>query len=123
MTQRPAFSFSARRRFAYAAMTLAAASSLALSGCADGDAGSAPSAAQPTTITSSAADTVPNFSGDSALTADPSAEMTFADAWGPSTGSQIPQLAAPDHTGQPQTLDSLSGDKGLLLVFSRSADW
>ena len=47
----------------------------------------------------------------------------FASVWGPAIASMAPTIAAQDHTGQPQTLASLAGERGLLLVFSRSADW
>ena len=47
----------------------------------------------------------------------------YATAWGPGVGSSIPMLAANDQTGAAQDLASLAGEKGLLLVFSRSADW
>ncbi len=115
MTQRPVFRRFDRRLFAGAA--LLAVSSLA--GCADTDANGTASTAPPATISSSAAEAaVPSLVADTQAT-----EQTFASAWGPATGSQIPALAASDHAGQPQTLSSLSGDKGLLLVFSRSADW
>ena len=117
MTQRPVF-----RRFDDRLLAGAAALALALAGCADTESNgsaSTASAAAPTTISSSAAEVaVPTLA-----TSEPATEQTFASAWGPATGSQIPKLAASDHAGQPQTLDSLSGDKGLLLVFSRSADW
>lgn len=45
--------------------------------------------------------------------------------WAPAfpEGSHIPVLEAPDHTGTVQTLASLAGDKGLVLLFSRSVDW
>ena len=38
-------------------------------------------------------------------------------------GAQAPDFSAPDQTGQPRTLKSLAGPKGLVLVFFRSADW
>ena len=116
MTQRPVF-----RRFDNRLLAGAAALALSLSGCADTDSTVTASAAAPTTVASSVSEAevaVPSVASNEAAT-----EQTFASAWGPATGSQIPKLAASDHTGQPQTLDSLSGDKGLLLVFSRSADW
>ncbi|MDG2175804.1 MAG: redoxin domain-containing protein [Gammaproteobacteria bacterium] len=45
--------------------------------------------------------------------------------WAPDfpVGATIPVLEAPDQNGEVQTLDSLTGDKGILLVFSRSFDW
>jgi peroxiredoxin len=42
---------------------------------------------------------------------------------GPAVGAHIPPLAAIDSTGQPRTLANLSGPKGLVLVFFRSARW
>lgn len=38
-------------------------------------------------------------------------------------GSTIPLLEAPDQNGVDQTLDSLAGEKGIVLVFNRSFDW
>lgn len=45
--------------------------------------------------------------------------------WAPDfpVGSKIPVLEAPDQNGMQQNLASLSGDKGLMLFFSRSFDW
>ena len=45
--------------------------------------------------------------------------------WAPDfpVGATIPVLEAPDQNGDVQTLDSLTGDKGILLVFNRSFDW
>jgi len=42
---------------------------------------------------------------------------------GPAIGEKVPQFALPDQHGQTRTLNGLRGPKGLLLVFSRSADW
>lgn len=47
----------------------------------------------------------------------------FAEVWGPPLASDAPAIAATDHTGTQQTLSTLTGERGLLLVFSRSADW
>jgi hypothetical protein len=44
-------------------------------------------------------------------------------ATGPSVGSQAPAFRAVDTQGQIQTLKSIMGPKGALLVFFRSADW
>ena len=38
-------------------------------------------------------------------------------------GTRIPALEAPDQHGSLQTLDTLTGEAGLLLVFNRSFDW
>jgi len=42
---------------------------------------------------------------------------------GPQVGERLPDLSLPDQHGQPRTLSSLMGPKGLVLVFNRSADW
>jgi peroxiredoxin len=42
---------------------------------------------------------------------------------GPQVGSTIPTFTLPDQTGQARTLESLQGQRGLVLVFFRSADW
>lgn len=42
---------------------------------------------------------------------------------GPAVGDTIPAFEAADQTGKPRTLASLTGAKGLMLVFFRSADW
>jgi len=47
----------------------------------------------------------------------------YTDVWGPPVGSRIPRIEATDHMGAAATLKSLRGENGLLLVFSRSADW
>jgi hypothetical protein len=47
----------------------------------------------------------------------------YANKWGPEVGSSSPVLAAPDHRGATQSLSTLAGENGLLLVFNRSVDW
>jgi cytochrome oxidase Cu insertion factor (SCO1/SenC/PrrC family) len=42
---------------------------------------------------------------------------------GPQVGDKVPDFRLTDQRGQPRTLDSLMGPKGLVLVFNRSADW
>lgn len=42
---------------------------------------------------------------------------------GPAIGEQVPDFTLPDQYGQQRTLGDLMGPNGLLLVFSRSADW
>ena len=42
---------------------------------------------------------------------------------GPSVGSTVPDFSAEDQTGNTQTLKSIMGPKGAMLVFYRSADW
>jgi cytochrome oxidase Cu insertion factor (SCO1/SenC/PrrC family) len=44
-------------------------------------------------------------------------------ATGPDVGTPIPAFELPDQNGRKQTLSSLAGPKGALLVFFRSADW
>ncbi len=42
---------------------------------------------------------------------------------GPAIGEQVPDFTLPDQSGKPWPLQELMGPTGLLLVFSRSADW
>lgn len=42
---------------------------------------------------------------------------------GPAVGSTLPEFSAADQKGTPQTLPSILGRNGALLVFFRSADW
>ena len=42
---------------------------------------------------------------------------------GPSIGEKVPDFVLPDQYGRTRTLHELLGPEGLLLVFSRSADW
>jgi hypothetical protein len=42
---------------------------------------------------------------------------------GPAIGEKVPAFSLPDQHGKQWTLPELMGPKGLLLVFSRSADW
>ncbi len=47
-----------------------------------------------------------------------------SDILGPNIGDTIPHaLDLNDQDGEPQTLDSLAGEKGLVLFFVRSLDW
>jgi peroxiredoxin len=47
-----------------------------------------------------------------------------ADDLGPAIGTKVPTIGTPpDQSGTPRTLDSLMGEKGLVLFFFRSADW
>ena len=52
-----------------------------------------------------------------------SANEEHAANWGPKVGSTAPMLEAEDQAGKTQTLNSLKGPKGLLVVFNRSVDW
>lgn len=51
------------------------------------------------------------------------ANPDYPEAWGPAVETSAPLLSADDQDGERQTLDTLAGPKGLLLVFSRSVDW
>lgn len=43
---------------------------------------------------------------------------------GPATGARAPTIGTPlDESGKPRSLESLMGDKGLVLFFFRSAAW
>ena len=42
---------------------------------------------------------------------------------GPAIGEKVPDFALTNQHGQSLTLNELMGPSGLLLVFSRSADW
>ena len=59
-----------------------------------------------------------------ALTASANAESSaYAEAWGPSVGSEAPMLQSDDHNGTAQGFANLKGPNGLLFVFNRSVDW
>ncbi len=47
----------------------------------------------------------------------------YAQSWGPPVGTAAPVIAAEDQDGVVRDLASLAGERGLLLVLSRSADW
>ena len=42
---------------------------------------------------------------------------------GPQVGATVPAFSLRDQTGRTQTLQSVMGPKGAILVFFRSADW
>lgn len=42
---------------------------------------------------------------------------------GPQVGARVPDFSAVDQNGQTQTLQSIMGPKGAMLVLFRSADW
>jgi cytochrome oxidase Cu insertion factor (SCO1/SenC/PrrC family) len=42
---------------------------------------------------------------------------------GPQIGERVPDFTLTDQHGQPRTLASLMGPRGVMLVFYRSADW
>jgi hypothetical protein len=43
--------------------------------------------------------------------------------YGPPVGQRVPDVSAPDQTGRTQTLKSIMGPHGAMIVFFRSADW
>jgi len=42
---------------------------------------------------------------------------------GPQVGERVPDFSLPDQNGRTQTLQSIMGRRGAMLVFMRSADW
>ena len=42
---------------------------------------------------------------------------------GPQVGERIPEFSLPDQNGTVQTLESIMGEEGAMIVFHRSADW
>lgn len=42
---------------------------------------------------------------------------------GPQVGERVPDFTLKDQNGKSQTLQSIMGPKGAMLVFFRSADW
>lgn len=42
---------------------------------------------------------------------------------GPQVGERVPDFSLQDQDGRPQTLQSIMGPRGAMLVFIRSADW
>jgi cytochrome oxidase Cu insertion factor (SCO1/SenC/PrrC family) len=45
------------------------------------------------------------------------------DRFGPQVGETVPSFSLVDQRGASRDLQSLAGPNGLMLVFSRSADW
>lgn len=48
---------------------------------------------------------------------------SFVDSWGPDVGAIAPAIEAEDQNGTVRDLESLCGQRGVLFVLSRSADW
>ena len=44
-------------------------------------------------------------------------------ALGPQVGDQVPDFSLPDQFGAIQTLQSIMGEQGAMIVFHRSANW
>ncbi len=55
--------------------------------------------------------------------AEAATDSAYESGWGPAIHSAAPAINAPDQHGELQTLKTLAGRSGLLLLFVRSADW
>ena len=44
-------------------------------------------------------------------------------ALGPQVGERVPDFSLPDQHGRLQTLQSVMGERGAMILFHRSADW
>ena len=53
----------------------------------------------------------------------PSPQAVDIERLGPQVGEAVPDFSAPDQFGRTQTLKSILGPNGAMLVFNRSADW
>ena len=42
---------------------------------------------------------------------------------GPQVGERVPDFALPDQYGKVQTLESIMGERGAMILFHRSANW
>ena len=58
-----------------------------------------------------------------AATAAAQAPLPDVDRFGPQVGEIVPSFTLADQNGEARDLESLMGPNGLMLVFSRSADW
>ncbi|MYH31645.1 MAG: hypothetical protein F4018_10960 [Acidobacteria bacterium] len=58
-----------------------------------------------------------------AATAAAQAPLPDVDRFGPQVGETVPSFSLADQNGEARDLESLMGPNGLMLVFSRSADW
>lgn len=47
----------------------------------------------------------------------------YSDGWGPATGTQIPVGEFTSHSGETLAFPELMGEKGVLILFNRSANW
>ena len=50
-------------------------------------------------------------------------DLPEVERFGPQVGDVVPDFSLTDQHGQTQTLQSIMGPNGAMLVFSRSADW
>lgn len=58
-----------------------------------------------------------------AQTSQPSRERIDVSRLGPQVGERVPDFSLKDQSGRTQTLQSIMGPRGAMLVFQRSADW
>ena len=58
-----------------------------------------------------------------AATAAQEREPVDLSSLGPQVGERVPDFALPDQYGRIQTLDSIMGERGAMILFHRSADW
>jgi cytochrome oxidase Cu insertion factor (SCO1/SenC/PrrC family) len=56
-------------------------------------------------------------------TSAPARERVNVSEKGPQVGERVPDFSLTDQNGRTRTLQSLMGQRGLMLVFIRSADW
>ena len=47
----------------------------------------------------------------------------YSDTWGPAVGTRIPASEFASHDVETRTFSDLMGDRGLLILFNRSANW
>jgi hypothetical protein len=57
------------------------------------------------------------------LAQSPTREKIDVSKLGPQVGERVPDFSLKDQNGRTQTLQSIMGPKGAMLVFIRSADW
>jgi len=50
-------------------------------------------------------------------------DLPDVEQFGPQVGDVVPAFSLIDQHGQTQTLQSIMGPNGAMLVFNRSADW
>ena len=53
----------------------------------------------------------------------PPTERIDVSTRGPQVGERVPDFSLKDQRGSTQTLQSIMGPRGAMLVFQRSADW
>jgi len=66
---------------------------------------------------------IPSMLAVSLAAAQPAAPQVDVNAIGPQVGQRALPFSLPDQNGKTQTLATVAGSKGTMLVFFRSADW